>query len=143
MDLDVLTADRLAQVIQHAVAPAFPLGAVAGFVSILMTRMGDITARIRSLNAVRDDDTERGHLKIDIQRLKVRMKLLNQALYLALASAICATLLIIVAIGAAFVGERHEPGVAILFVVSVGLLGASLFKFLMDVKIALHELDYH
>lgn len=139
---DILTADRLAEVISHAVAPAFLLGAVAGFISIVITRMTSIIERIRSLNAIPDGDAARGPLKTDIPRLKRRTKLLNEALYLALASGICGTLLIIAAFASAFLGVSHELFVALLFIIAVGLLGLSLFKFAQEVRIALHDLDH-
>ncbi|MGD9744543.1 MAG: DUF2721 domain-containing protein [Dongiaceae bacterium] len=142
MQPDLLTADRLAEVISHAVATAFLLGAVAGFISILTMRMGGIIDRIRSLNAIAEGDTARGALKADIPRLKRRTRLLNQAVYLALASGICGTLLIMIAFASAFLGVSHEPFVALLFIVSVSLLGVSLYKFACEVKIALHEYDH-
>ena len=60
---------QLSQVISHATAPAFMLGAVAGFVSILIARMNGIIDRIRSLNTIADDDASRARLKSDIPRL--------------------------------------------------------------------------
>src|SRR5215471_8112836 len=47
---------QLAQVMSQSTAPAFVLGAVAGFVSILLGRMTTIIDRIRSLNGVGEDD---------------------------------------------------------------------------------------
>lgn len=143
MQPDILTTDRLAEVISHAVAPAFLLGAVAGIISILVTRIAGIIERIRSLNAIPDDDAARGVLKTDIPRLKRRTKLLDQSLYLALASGICGTLLIIGAFASAFLGVSHEPFVALLFIVAIGLLGLSLFRFAQEVKIALHDFDHY
>ena len=72
--------DHLSQVISHATAPAFMLGAVAGFVSILITRMDGVIDRIRSLSTIADDDRPRARLKADIPRLKHRVHLLNQAI---------------------------------------------------------------
>ena len=43
-------AVQLSQVISQSTAPAFLLGAVAGFVSILLGRMNAIVDRIRHLN---------------------------------------------------------------------------------------------
>ena len=82
-------ADQLSTMITHAVAPAFLLGAIAALVSILTTRMTGIVDRIRSLNQIADDDTERRWLKEDIARLRRRETLLNQALYLAVTAGIC------------------------------------------------------
>jgi hypothetical protein len=72
MQPDVTDLSQMSQVISHATAPAFLLGAVAGFVSILIARMSGIIDRSRSLNMIADEDTPRAHLKSDIPRLKHR-----------------------------------------------------------------------
>ena len=48
--------DHLGLVISHATAPAFMLGAVAAFLSILIQRMERLSDRIRALRA--DDSSE-------------------------------------------------------------------------------------
>jgi Protein of unknown function (DUF2721) len=45
----VPTADQLSQIMSHAIAPAFLLGAVAAYISILLSRMTTVVDRIRSL----------------------------------------------------------------------------------------------
>jgi hypothetical protein len=40
-----LRADRLSQVINHTTAPAFLLGAVAGFLAIMLARVENLTRR--------------------------------------------------------------------------------------------------
>ena len=135
--------DQLAQIMSHATAPAFILGAVAGFISILIARMETIVGRIRGLNEIADDDAARAQLKSDIPRLKRRAKLLNSAIRLALGSGICTSLLLVVAFGSAFFGLRHEYGVGLLFVVAIVLLGTSLFRFTQEVRIGLSEADHY
>ena len=135
--------DQLAQIMSHATAPAFILGAVAGFISILIGRMETIVGRIRSLNEIADDDAARAQLKSDIPRLKRRAKLLNSAIRSALGSGICTSLLLVVAFVSAFFGLRHEYGVGLLFVVAVVLLGTSLFRFTQEVRIGLSEADHY
>jgi hypothetical protein len=135
--------DQLAQIMSHATAPAFILGAVAGFISILIARMETIVGRIRGLNEIADDDAARAQLKSDIPRLKRRAKLLNSAIRLALGSGICTSLLLVVAFVSAFFRLRHEYGVGLLFVVAVVLLGASLFRFTQEVRIGLSEADHY
>jgi hypothetical protein len=135
--------DQLAQIMSHATAPAFILGAVAGFISILIARMEIIVGRIRSLNEIADDDTARARLKSDIPRLKHRAKLLSSAIRSALGSGICTSLLLVVAFVSAFFRLRHEYGVGVLFVVAVVLLGASLFRFTQEVRIGLSEADHY
>ena len=87
-------ASQLSQVISQSTGPAFVLGAVAGFVSILLGRMTAVMDRIRHLNDIADDEEARLHLKSDIPRLRRRLKLLNGAVRLALASGVCTTLLL-------------------------------------------------
>src|SRR5215831_20407782 len=94
MNLVPPDAQQLSQVMSQATAPAFVLGAVAGFVSILLGRMTAVIDRIRSLNEIADEDTTRARLKSDIPRLRRRAKLLNSATQLALASGICTSLLL-------------------------------------------------
>ena len=91
MQLGVTDLDQLSQVISHATAPAFLLGAVAGFVSILIARMSGIIDRVRSLNMISDDDAARAHLKADIPRLKHRARLMNDAINAAKAEAMKAS----------------------------------------------------
>jgi hypothetical protein len=143
MQLDVTDLDHLSQVISHALAPAFLLGAVAGFVSILVGRMNAIIDRVRNLNMIADDDGPRARLKSDIPRLKLRARLLNAAIRFALASGICTTLLVVVAFGSALVGLRHEPAVGVLFMLALGLLGAALLAFTREVWIGLSEHDHY
>lgn len=48
---------QLSQIIAQITAPAFLLGAVAAFVSVLIVRMNRIVDRTQALNAIADDDT--------------------------------------------------------------------------------------
>jgi Protein of unknown function (DUF2721) len=134
---------QLSQVMVQATAPAFVLGAVAGFISILQGRMTSVMDRIRSLNEIVDGDTIRAHLKSDIPRLRKRAKLLNSATHLALTSGMCTSLLLVVGFGSAFFRLQHEYGAGILFALAVGLLGGSLFRFSQEVRIGLAEGDHY
>jgi Protein of unknown function (DUF2721) len=134
---------QLAQVMSQATAPAFVLGAVAAFIAVLLSRMTVVLDRIRSLNEIADDDAVRAHLKSDIPRLRQRAKLLNSAVYLALSSGICTSLLLVVGFASAFFRLRHEYGAGILFALAIGLLGGSLFRFAQEVRIGLSESDHY
>jgi Protein of unknown function (DUF2721) len=50
------SVSQLSQVITHAIAPAFLLGALAAFVSVLTLRMKRIVDRSQMLNAIDDAD---------------------------------------------------------------------------------------
>ena len=134
---------QLSRVMSQAMAPAFVLGAVAGFTSILLGRTTTVLDRIRALNEIAADDPRRAHLKSDIPRMRQRAKLLNDATRLALASGMCTSLLLVVGFAGAFLRLQHEYGAGLLFLIAVGLLGGSLFRFGQEVKIGLSESDHY
>ena len=143
MPTEVTDPNQLSQVISHAMGPAFLLSAVAGFVGILIGRMNGVIERIRSLNRIVEPDDPRAHLKSDIPRLKRRARLINLAIHLAVASAICTTLLVILAFASAFMGIRHEPLAAVLFMVALALLGGALVTLVWEARIGLNEFDHY
>jgi hypothetical protein len=136
-------AGQLSQVISQATGPAFVLGAVAGFVSILLGRMTAVMDRIRHLNDIADDERTRVHLKSDLPRLRRRLSLLNGATRLVLASGVCTSLLLFVSFGSAFLKLQHVFGAAGLFFLAVALLGVALFRFGQEVGIGISEADHY
>jgi len=134
---------QLSRIMSEAMAPAFVLGAVAGFVSILLGRLTAVVDRIRSLNEVDDDDPSRAYLKSDLPRLRRRAELLSNAAHLAILSGMCVGLLLIVGFGCAYLRLEHLYGAAPLFVVGVALLVAALFRFAQEVRIGLNAADHY
>jgi magnesium-transporting ATPase (P-type) len=140
---DTPSITQLSQVIGQVTAPAFLLGAVAAFISLLISRMNRIIDRSQALNAIRDDDASKAHLKSDIPRLKRRAALLNSAILFSAVSAIVTSLLVIVAFVCAFYNLRHEYSVAVLFVVALGFFTVSLVYLVREAHIALNEFDHY
>jgi VIT1/CCC1 family predicted Fe2+/Mn2+ transporter len=140
---DTPSVTQLSQVIGQVTAPAFLLGAVAAFTSVLISRMNRIIDRSQALNAIRDDDASKAHLKLDIPRLKRRAALLNSAVLFSAMSAIITSLLVIVAFVCAFYNMRHEYAVAVLFVVALGFFTLSLVYLAREARIALNEFDHY
>src|SRR3974390_2222082 len=92
--------DHLSTAISHATAPAFMLGAVAGFLSVLISRMERIVDRIRAIRAAPADAAAAEVPEL----LSRRVALLNRAIYLAVLSALCTAALLIVAFVCALLG---------------------------------------
>ena len=138
-----LMADQLSQIIAQATAPAFLLGAVAGFVSVLIGRLNRIVDRGASLLAIADDDKdfEKRKLKNEVPRLRQRAKLMNHAIEYAVASGICTTFLVIVAFVSALVGLHHAYGSAILFAIALAFFATSLIYPWLELKIAIKQLE--
>ena len=138
---ELITADQLSLVISQAAAPAFLLGAVASFLSVLVAHMSRIVDRSRTINAIPDDDPKKGGLKTQLPELRLRAILVIRAIYWAVGSGITTCLLMIVAFATAYIGARHEPAAAVLFTLSLCLFTASLISFAREVRIALNQND--
>jgi Protein of unknown function (DUF2721) len=85
---DTPSVSQLSQVIAQAIAPAFILGALAAFISLLNLRMNHVVDRPQTLNAIGGNDPARVHLKTDLPRLKQRAVLLTRAILYASISAL-------------------------------------------------------
>ena len=68
---DIITADQLSLVISQAAAPAFLLGAIASFLSVLVTHMSRIVDRSRIINAIPDSDPKKAELKGHLPELRL------------------------------------------------------------------------
>jgi hypothetical protein len=142
VSVETVATTQLSQVIAQATAPSFLLGAVSGFVAVLIGRLNGVLERIRMINAIPDDDAVRLYLKADLPRLIRRAKLLNHAVYLAVSSALATTLLVIVAFISALLQLRHEPGAAVMFILALSLMALSLLALAREVRIALTDYDH-
>ena len=140
---DVTTAEQISRVISQATAPAFLLGAVAAFISVLITRMNRIADRSNVLSAFAGGDAGQSHLDVVLPRLKRRAKLLNKAIEFAVISGICTTVLVILAFASSLLNFKHEYGAAVMFSIALLFFAASLVKLLLEVRAALHDLDFY
>ena len=134
MSVDPGSIEHLSEIISHVVAPAFLLGAVASFVSILVGRTRELSERIRDIAG----SGERTPADMPrLQHLKRRALLLHRSVLLSIASAALAALLIIVAFAAALLQIQHVWSAALLFMSSMGLLLAALVAFALEVRLGL------
>jgi hypothetical protein len=135
--------EQLSRIIGSVAAPAFMLGAVAAFISVLISRMNRVIDRSQFLHGIVDSDSAKSYLKADIPRLKRRATLLNKSLFYATVCAIVTALLIIVAFVSALLHVAHEFGVALLFIVALGFFIAALVNLARETRIGLHDFDFH
>src|SRR4051794_17290375 len=139
---DTPSVSQLSRVISQAAAPAFLLGALAAFISVLISRLNRIVDRTIVLNGIPDDGGAKARLKIDLPRLLRRAAMLNRAIFWAVISSITISLLVVVAFGSAFLQIQHERGVAILFIVALASFTVALIDLAREVRIALSEFDH-
>ena len=127
--------DQLGSAISHATAPAFMLGAVAGFLSILIARLERIVDRNRALRSADSgavDPSVRDAIAASYDR---RMLLLSRAIYFAVLSALITAALLIAAFLSALIEVGHGGTVALMFAVSLAMLIASLVELTREIRV--------
>jgi Na+/melibiose symporter-like transporter len=132
--VDPPTVDQLSTVISHATAPAFMLGAVASFLSIVISRLERVNDALRTAETADPRDNPL------IETLERRIWLMHGAIYFAVLSGLCTAGLLIAAFMAAILGFRHQLGMALLFVLALALLMASLVQLTRDVRVVIQAL---
>jgi Protein of unknown function (DUF2721) len=73
------TMDQLQLVISQAAAPAFILGAVASFLSVLLSHMGRVIDRSRAIHDLAESDPKKERLKANLPQLRLRARILHRA----------------------------------------------------------------
>jgi Protein of unknown function (DUF2721) len=128
----VTDIDQLSVAISHATAPAFMLGAVAAFLSILIARLERIADKQKALRSSDADLDPIGAVSTSFVR---RMELLSRAILLAVLSALLTAALLIFAFLAALVGIGHGQIVAMMFTLALLLLMASLVHLAREILV--------
>lgn len=134
-------AKHLSEIFSQAIAPTVFLGAIAGYLSLMASRLSNIMQRVQTINAIPEGDPARAHLKDDLERLRCRARFLNSGILAALYSGLCATVLLGILFVAALFSFHHAYGAPFLFVVATIFLGFSLYRFSQEARISLAEAD--
>jgi hypothetical protein len=128
----VTDIDQLSQAISHATAPAFMLGAVAGFLSILIARLERVADKMRALRTSDGNLDPTGEIAASFMR---RMELLSRAIYFAVLSALLTAALLIGAFLTALLGIGHGQVVATMFAAALALLMAALVELTREMRV--------
>jgi len=131
----VADIDQLSTAISHATAPAFMLGAVAGFLSILVARFERIGDRSRSLESADGAALDPVTKKAAAASYVRRMDLLNHAILFAVLSALVTATLLISAFICALMGIGHGVLVALFFVIALALLMVALVELTREIRV--------
>jgi hypothetical protein len=127
----VADIDHLSEAISHATAPAFMLGAVAAFLSILIARLERIADKNKALRLDANLDSS-NELAVAFGR---RMEILSRAILFAVLSALATAALLILAFLAGLLGIGHGQVVAVMFVLALILLMAALVELAREIGV--------
>lgn len=130
----------VSHVIQLAIAPVFLLTSIGAILSLLAYRLARIVDRMRVLTermAVLDlAESMRAAAQEEASSLRVRRKLVNQAMMFGTMAAIFVALLIISAFVGALTSARVPVLLAVLFMLALVAFVGALVSFLREVLLA-------
>src|SRR5258707_12916391 len=86
--------DRLTQIFSNAVAPSFFLGAIAAFVSLMMSRLAAVNGHLKATRALPHQGRSAVGNSMEPRPLTRRARLLNNAIILSLCGGGCIELLL-------------------------------------------------
>ena len=134
----VSSLSGLAHTIQLALAPAFLLSAMGIILNMLTGRLARVVDRARMIEAdfTPRDHPNHGHQVTELRLLDRRMRIVNNSIFLATASAVVLCTVVAAMFVAELIGFSFARTLASLFALSLLLLIASLVMFLIEVRVA-------
>ncbi|MCK0129164.1 DUF2721 domain-containing protein [Erythrobacter sp. F6033] len=134
------TPDTLSAV-QLSLAPAFLLVGIGSIMNVMVTRLNWIAGRIERLSeAVEKQQSEKTEAEIDW--LCSRRLLARRAIMLATAAAVVISVVIAVLFSSVYIDTKIGTVVAVLWIVTMGLLITALFHFLRETWLAARGPDH-
>lgn len=132
----------IAQTIQLSLAPVFMLAAIGQVLNVLAGRLARVIDRARALEEAlvhAPEDTVQRH-KWELRLLDERMSIINGALFLAVASAVMACIVIAMLFVANLAKLHIGTWIALAFIVAVTLLILCLIAFMWEVRVSLRAI---
>jgi hypothetical protein len=133
---------ELIPILQSAIGPVILISGVGLLILSMTNRFGRIVDRARILagSIAGAEDAHRPALRAQLAVMEKRAEVTRRAIMLAAASVLMAALLIITIFIAALFHLNLGGLVALIFIVCMGALIASLVEFLHDLNMSLHAL---
>lgn len=129
----------IAQTIQLSLSPVFMLAGIGALLNVLAGRLARVVDRVRVLEKLHPQSSGREHDRQvwELRVLDRRISIVNQALFLAVSSAIL-TCAVVAMLFVAELADLHIGRyVAVAFTLAMVLLIASLVAFMIEVRVSL------
>jgi hypothetical protein len=139
-EIPVPSLHKIESIFSNATAPAFFLGAVAAFVSLMTNRLGSVNDRIRAAQA-KAEVAPTPQRALHLLHLHRRARMLHDGILLTLCAGICATLLLSELFVTQFFNLAYAYGASLLFMVATLCLVAALVRFAQEAWHARSELE--
>ena len=132
----------LGHIIQLALGPVFLLNGIAAILNILMGRLTRIVDRAREIEdrfTPRDHPRHAGQVQ-ELRLLDRRMWVVNNAIFTGTASAVVLCTVVAAMFVAKLAGFGFARTMAVMFALSLVLLVACLFMFLVEIRMAVRAI---
>ena len=139
---DLPAISSIAQTIQLAIAPVFLLAGIGALLNVLAGRLARVVDRSRVLEQLHASSTGEEHQRyvVELRIVDRRMRLVNSAIALIVASAIVVCVLVAMLFITQLAGLPFRVAVTIAFVLGMAFLIAGLLLFLIEINVALRYL---
>ena len=129
----------IAQTIQLSLSPVFMLAGIGALLNVLTGRLARVVDRARNLEAMHPRSTGPEHDRHvgELRLLDRRIGIVNNALFLAVSSAVMTCAVVALLFVAELVGLHIGAAVAIAFTLAMLLLIAALVAFMVEVRLSL------
>lgn len=136
------TITLIAQTIQLAVAPVFLLTGIGAFLNLCAGRLGRVIDRARAVERMVLESTGEEHdrLVYEIRKLDRRMSVVNNAIFLSVASAIAVCLVVVLLFSAQLFDVHMGTPIALLFILAMALMITALCTFMVEIRLAAHTI---
>jgi Protein of unknown function (DUF2721) len=128
------SAEELGHIFSIATGPAFFLGAIAAFLSLMLGRLNSVLARFKEIGSRDGSRHVTSDQQDEVEHLQKRVSTLTKAIYIAVGGGVCTlALLALMGFGASFKIQQLYGG-GLLFLIANCLVAGSLVMFALDVR---------
>jgi uncharacterized protein DUF2721 len=128
--------------IQAAIAPVFLLAGIGAFLNVMVGRLARIVDRARQIEQLHPRSTGPEHDRHvwELRLIDKRISVINNAIFLCVASALAVCMVVAAMFVARLTSAHLGAAIAIVFILSMGLLMAGLIYFLIEVRMSLRAI---
>ena len=134
----ITSLSSLSKTIQLSLAPVFLLAGIAALLNMMVGRLARVVDRARRIEADFTPADHPAHARqvAELRLIDRRITLVNNAIFLCVASAIAICVLVAGLFVARLVGLGFARTMAVIFIIAMLLLTLGLILFLIEVRVA-------
>jgi Protein of unknown function (DUF2721) len=137
-----ITISSIAHLIQLSIGPVFLIAGVGAILNVLANRLARVVDRVRKLEEefVGSSDLRQRLARSELERLGLRMRLINSAITASTAGVLCVCLVVALMFIGGLTDVSFGRVIAAMFVITMGLITIGLILFLFEIRIAARAL---